>query len=198
VDNKEMSLSKFHINVIFAVFLMIALGVAAVSAKKFFSSQVKGSHSFSQLPKNHPPIDLSKELVELEKLSAANPQNADYLTQIGNIYYDMSQYGKAVDYYKKSLDIRPQDPNVETDLAACFHYLGQHDKSLEILDKVLSSNPNFAEAMFNKGIVLIRGKDDTKGGIAVWENLLRVHPDYPRKTEIQQSIDQLKSLQNKN
>jgi tetratricopeptide (TPR) repeat protein len=194
-----MPLSKFRINVIFAVVMALALGAAAVSSKKYFSSRIKAPDSSSaQLPKNHPPIDLSKELAGLEKLSAKDPQNADYLTQIGNIYYDMSQYAKAVDYYIKSLDIRPRDPNVETDLAACFHYLGQQDKSLEILDKVLSYNPNFAEAMFNKGIVLIRGKGDSKGGIAIWENMLRLHPDYPRKTEIQQSIDQLKSLQNKN
>lgn len=194
-----MPLSKLRINVIFAVVMTLALGAAAVSSKKYFSSRIKASDSSSaHLPKDHPPIDLSKELAELQKMSAKDPQNADYLTQIGNIYYDMSQYGKAVDYYKKSLDIRPRDPNVETDLAACFHYLGQQDKSLELLDNVLNYNPNFAEAMFNKGIVLISGKDDAKGGIGVWENLLQVHPDYPRKTEIQQKIDQLKSLQNKN
>jgi tetratricopeptide (TPR) repeat protein len=192
-----MSLSKIRINFIFAVVVALALGIAAVNFKKIFSSHKKASvASGAQLPKNHPPIDISKELVELEQLSAKNPKNADYCTQIGNIYYDMGQYEKAVEYYKKSLDLRPRDPNVETDLAACFHYLGQHDRSLQILDKVLNDSPNFAEAMFNKGIVLIRGKEDRKGGIAVWENLLRFHPDYPRKTEIQQSIDRLKSLQN--
>jgi len=105
----------------------------------------------------------------------------------------MRQYDKAVAYYQQSLDLQPQNPNVETDLAACFHYLGQYDKSLEILNKVLGYRPGFPEAMFNKGIVLISGKKDVKGGISVWEDLLRLNPDYPRRAELQQNIDQLKS-----
>jgi tetratricopeptide (TPR) repeat protein len=125
-------------------------------------------------------------------MSAGDPQNPEYLTQIANLYYDIGQYDKSVDFYQRSLVLRPQDPNVETDLAACFHYLGQDDKALETLDRVLKYSPGFAQAMFNKGIVLIGGKKDIEGGIRVWEDLLRDNPNYPQKAELEQRINRLK------
>jgi tetratricopeptide (TPR) repeat protein len=189
-----MHLSKLHANLIFA-FMVLVLGVTAVGSiiKMRSKHSVAPESSSDRLPKKHPPIDMSKELAELEQLSAKDPGNANYRTQIGNIYYDMDQYDKAEVYYTQSLGLKPRDPNVETDLAVCYHYLGQDDRSLETLEKVLQYSPDFAQAMFNKGIVLISGKKDVQGGIAVWEKLLRVHSDFPRKTEIQQSIDQLKA-----
>jgi tetratricopeptide (TPR) repeat protein len=125
-------------------------------------------------------------------VAAREPQNPEYPTQIGNLYYDAGEYGKAVDYYQRSLKIRPRDPNVETDLATCFHYLGQEDRALEVLDNVLRYNPGFTQAKFNKGIVLIEGKKDVKNGIAVWEDLLRSDPNYSQREQLQQRIRQLK------
>ena len=189
-----MYLRKFYVNLVFAL-VVLGLGFVAVSSAIKMRANHAGTpeSSVNRLPQNHPPTDMSKELAELEQLSAKDPGNANYRTRIGNIYYDMDQYGKAAVYYKESLELNPRDPNVETDLAVCYHYLGENDKSLEILDKVLQYSPNFAQAMFNKGIVLISGKGDKKGGIAVWERLLREHPDFPRRAELQQSIDQLRS-----
>jgi tetratricopeptide (TPR) repeat protein len=192
-----MRLSKFHVNLIFA-FLVVVLGLTAVLSYRSLT-KIRSSHftapesSDNRLPKDHPPVDMSKELAGLEQLSAKDPGNATYQTQIGNIYYDMDQYDKAAMYYTQSLELRPQDPNVETDLAVCFHYMSQDDRSLETLEKVLRYSPDFAQAMFNKGIVLVSGKKDIKGGIAVWEELLRIHPDFPRKADLRQSIDQLKT-----
>jgi|WetSurMetagenome_2_1015567.scaffolds.fasta_scaffold343908_2 tetratricopeptide (TPR) repeat protein len=188
-----MRLNKFHVNLIFAFVVLVLSVIAVGSLIKMRSSHSVAPESSSSLPKDHPPVDMSKELAELEQLSAKDPGNANYRTQIGNIFYDMGQYDKAVVYYTQSLELRPRDPNVETDLAVCYHYLGHDDKSLEILEKILQYSPDFAQAMFNKGIVLISGKKDIQGGIAVWEKLLRIHPDFPRRAEIQQSIDQLKA-----
>ncbi len=133
-------------------------------------------------------------LATLEQSIAREPQNPDYRTQAGNLYYDAGQYDKAADFYQQSLNIRPNDPGVETDLATCFHYLGQNDKALEMLNKVLKYSPGFSQAMFNKGIVLVEGKKDIKGAIAVWEDLLRLNPNFPQKTELEQRISQLKAV----
>jgi tetratricopeptide (TPR) repeat protein len=191
-----MPLKKSHINLIFTL-VVLALGMAAVGPAimqmKKSSPLPTTAPSQNQLPESHPPIDYSKELANLEQLSAKDPRSPEYQTRIGNIYYDMHQYDKAVAYYQQSLTLQPKNPSVETDLAACFYYLGQYDQALEKLNKVLGYQPNFPEALFNKGIVLIHGKKDEKSGVSVWEDLLRSNPDYPRRAEIQKSIDDLKS-----
>jgi cytochrome c-type biogenesis protein CcmH/NrfG len=151
------------------------------------------SEPSSILPENHPPTDMASGLAALEQMSLKDPQNAEYKTQIANTYYDLGQYQKAVSAYQESLNLRPQDPNVETDLATCFHYLGQHDKALELLNKVLEYQPDFPKAMFNKGIVLVAGKNDIRAGITVWENLLLSDPTFPKRAELEQRIRQLKA-----
>jgi tetratricopeptide (TPR) repeat protein len=124
--------------------------------------------------------------------NSKQPENPDYLKQMGNRYYDLGQYEKAVDFYRQSLSIRPRDPSVETDLATCYHNLNQEDKALEILNKVLEYSPGFSQAMFNKGIVLIYGKKNTIDGIKVWEDLLQSDPNFQHKAEIEEKIRQLR------
>ena len=190
-----MAISRFSVNLMFGI-IAAALGITAGTAIYISSKQPEVQErpaDNTQLPEKHPPVDSSGRIAALEQLIAREPQNADYPAQTGNLYYDLGQFDKAADYYQRSLSIRPRDPNVETDLATCFHYLGQDDKALEILDNVLSYNPRFTQAKFNKGIVLLEGKKDIKGGIAVWEELLRSDPAYTQKAELEQRIQQLKS-----
>jgi tetratricopeptide (TPR) repeat protein len=145
------------------------------------------------LPDNHPPIDGSNRVAALEQLSRENPQNADYKLQIGNAYYDMGQYEKAIAAYQETLRLKPDDPSVETDLATCYHYLGQHDRALELLNGVLEDHPGFPQALFNKGVILQSGKNDPSGAIAAWEALLRAEPNFRQKADLERRIAELKS-----
>lgn len=193
-----MTISDLRMNIVFAC-IVGALGATAATfmyrnSGLPASREAPASGSASeQLPKNHPPVDLASRLSDLEHLIVKDPQNADYQTQVGDIYYDLAQYEKAADSYQRSLKLRPQDQNVETDLAACLYYLGRYDKALEILNKVLEYSPGFPQAMFNKGIVLVGGKQDVKGGLAVWEDLLRSHSEFAKRVELEQKIRQLKA-----
>ncbi len=189
-----MALTKFGINMIFGI-VVAALGITAVTFSVLNSRQpeVQSQPTNAPSPDTRPQVDLANSVATLQGMAAREPQNPEYPTQIANLYYDAGEYGKAAEYYQRSLALRPDDPNVETDLASCFHYQGQDDKSLEILDRVLSKNPNFTQAKFNKGIVLVEGKKDVKGGIAVWEDLLRTDPAYAQKAGLEQRIQQLKA-----
>jgi len=80
-------------------------------------------------------------------------------------------------------------------MATSYHYLGQHDRALEILNKVLAYRPNFPQALFNKGVVLHVGKNDVRGAIAAWEELLRTNPSLPNRAELEQRISQLKATE---
>jgi len=193
-----MASRSFGINLVFACVVGLLATVASTSAYLKSGSHVSGKAAArdsqqAQLPENHPPLDLASRLTALERMSASQPQNADYQTQIGDTYYDLGKYEKAAAAYEKSLSLRPDDPNVETDLATCFYYLGQHDKALEILDRILKYSPNFPQAMFNKGIVLLTGKNNLKDAIAVWEALLRSNPTFARRQELEEEIRQLKA-----
>ena len=193
-----MAMSKLGMNLIFGLVVAI-LGTTVLTSliRNRNSSTVlppAAAESRSDaLPENHPPIDAANKLMTLEQMAAKDPQNADYRTQIGNVYYDLGQYDRAADYYRQSLGIRPRDPQVETDLATCLYYTGRNSEALRILNKVFEYSPGFRQAMFNKGVVLINGEKDVESGISVWEELLRLDPAFPGREELEKRISQLKA-----
>jgi len=111
---------------------------------------------------------------------------------LGNIYYDGQAYPQAIDYYGKSLQIDPKNPDVITDLGTAYWYTGDPDKAIDDFKKSLALRPNHPGTMFNLGIVMWQGKKDPKGAIVVWEQLLKANPNYDQKDQVQMLIERAK------
>jgi tetratricopeptide (TPR) repeat protein len=193
-----MASNKSLVNFIFACIVAVLGLTAAGAIYKNLNSPAGRPAAIpetaaSQMPADHPSPEIIEKLMALQQQIAGDPQNPDYLAQMANLYYDMQKYDKAIEYYQQSLNIRPGDASVETDLAASFHYLGQSDKALETLDKILEYQPGFPQAMFNKGVILAHAKNDVQGAIKVWDDLLQTNPDFSQKANLQQMIRQLKT-----
>jgi tetratricopeptide (TPR) repeat protein len=194
-------MANLRMNMLFGIIVAALAATVLISAYQNLGSPVvqpsvqdtSSAAVDSKLPDGHPPLDAANKLQMLEQLSRQEPQNADYKIQIGNAYYDLGQYQKALDAYQQGLALRPQDPNVETDMGTCYHFLGQPEAALEVFDRVLKYSPNFPQALFNKGVVLIEDKKDIRGGIAVWQGLLQTNPGFPQRNEVEQRIRQLRA-----
>jgi len=192
-----MAASRKQINGVFALIVAGLIMATILFAIRYEEPVIPSSGSNvttgAALPENHPPVDVAQKLTELIRMSEEDPQDADIHSQIGNIYYDMGDYDQAIVSYRQSLNILPNQPYVETDMATCFHYLGQDDEALKLLDNVLQYSPGFIQALYNKGVVLIHGKNDLENGIQAWEKLLQLDLDPARRAELEQNIEQLKS-----
>jgi cytochrome c-type biogenesis protein CcmH/NrfG len=121
-----------------------------------------------------------------------NPNDADTLRQLGNIYYDGQAYPQAIEYYTKSLQSDPTNPDVITDLGTAYWYTGDADKAIGDFNKSLAIRPNHPGTMFNLGIVMWQGKKDPKGAVVVWEKLLQANPNYDQKDQVQMLIERAK------
>lgn len=193
-----MSEKKRNVNMVFATVVVLLTGAAVTAMYESRNQPVileapAVSAGEAQLPEGHPPLDTSSQAAALEKAIQSDPNNAELRTQLGNTYYDARRFDKAIDAYTESLRLKPGDPSVETDLATSYHNTGQHDRALETLDNVLRHSPGFAQALFNKGVVLQAGKNDAAGAAAAWEELLRRNPDFPQKAELEARIRQLRA-----
>jgi tetratricopeptide (TPR) repeat protein len=118
------------------------------------------------------------------------PNNAQLLYKIGNLYYDAQQYPEAVKYYDSSLKIDPKATDVRTDLGTAYHLMGQADRAITEYDDVLKIDGKHANALFNEGMVKWQDKMDMAGAIAAWKRLLETNPDYPQRDRVQQLIAQ--------
>lgn len=142
-----------------------------------------------------PSPDQMKKMAEtqaaplLEKLKA-EPNNAQLLADIGNIYYDTQQYPTAIDFYQRSLKVAPDNANVRTDLGTAMWFLGEADQAIDEFNQALKYEPNKANTLFNLGIVKWRGKMDVNGAVAAWQKLLATNPNYEAKDKVQELITQ--------
>jgi cytochrome c-type biogenesis protein CcmH/NrfG len=194
-----MARSNRGVNIVFGITVALLAAVAAVSMflnkdlPPVLDAPGSAAAAGSGLPEGHPPVNAASQITALEQMSRNNPESADIKIQLGNAYYDAGQFQKAAGAYEESLKMQPSNPGVETDLATCYHEMGQSDKALTLLDKVLGYQPGFAQALYNKGIVLQAGKKDIKGAIAAWEGLLKANPGFPQRAEIEQKLSQMRT-----
>ena len=128
----------------------------------------------------------------LDKLKS-DPNNPDLLAGLGNLYYDAQQYPIAVDYYARTLKARPADASVRTDMGTAFWFMGNADRAIAEFNKALTYVPDNPNTLFNRGLVLWKGKADAAGAIADWEKLLAVNPNYQGKAQVEQLLSEAKS-----
>jgi tetratricopeptide (TPR) repeat protein len=122
----------------------------------------QGASQGDELPEGHPPIEgdsaadtdrLRQQVAEVEGLLASNPDDAGLLAAMGNLFFDASRWPDARDWYEKSLQVSPGDPNVLTDLAVVYRNLGEPDQTIKLLDQAIAIHSDHWQAWYNKVVV---------------------------------------------
>jgi len=112
----------------------------------------------------------------LEKLKS-DPNNTALLIQVGAIYHTTHQFKQAAAYYDKAVQVDPKSVAVRTKLASSLYRDGDVDEAIAQLNRALSYDPKDANALFDLGIIKLQGKQDGKGALAAWKQLLKSNPE---------------------
>jgi cytochrome c-type biogenesis protein CcmH/NrfG len=123
----------------------------------------------------------------LQKLNTS-PKDVPTLTELGNIYFDASQWTSAIGYYTRALNETPRNPDVRTDMGIAYYYTGDADRALKEFDQALRDDPRHAQTLFNVGVVKMNGKNDPRGAIAAWESLLKIDPTYQDRPKVESML----------
>jgi cytochrome c-type biogenesis protein CcmH/NrfG len=122
----------------------------------------------------------------LEKLKT-DPNNSGLLIQVGKIYSSTHQFKEAASYYGKALQVDPKNVAIRTEMASCLYYNGDVDEAISQLQQSLHYDPKDANSLFNLGMIKWQGKQDSKGALAAWQQLLKANPQLSaeRKATVQ-------------
>ncbi len=139
-----------------------------------------------------PSLDQMRQMADkkaaplLEKLKG-DPNNSDLLIQVGNIYKATHQFKEAAGYYDKALQVDPKNVAIRTEMASCLYYNGDIDGAISQLQQSLQYDPKDANSLFNLGMIKWQGKQDGKGALAAWQQLLKSNPQLSadRKAAVQ-------------
>ena len=124
-----------------------------------------------------------------------DPENAELLAHVGQIYLSTHQFKAAADYFGKSLAVNPKNNPIRTQLAACLYYSGDADGAIKQLEKATTDDPKDANALFNLGMIRWKGKKDSKGALVAWEQLLKNNPelDPNKRVQVQKLMGEVQS-----
>jgi len=157
------------------------------------------------LPPGHPPVDqstqaaansdanraLARQADELEQLLAQSPDDTRLMVALGNLYFDAARWKDARIWYERSLEKAPDDPNVLTDLAVVYRNLSQFDRSLELLDKAISLEPDHWQAWYNKVVVLhfdLHRHDEAAAAMKRLQEIKASNPDVPDLSSLEKEL----------
>jgi cytochrome c-type biogenesis protein CcmH/NrfG len=72
-------------------------------------------------------------------------------------------------------------------MASCLYYDGDADGAITQLEQSLKIDPKDANSLFNLGMIKWKGKNDAKGAVAAWEQLLKSNPhlEADRKAQVE-------------
>jgi cytochrome c-type biogenesis protein CcmH/NrfG len=156
------------------------------------AANAQPSASASGMGGHMPSLEEMKQMADkkaaplLEKLKG-DPNNSDLLIQVGNIYKATHQFKEAAAYYDKALQVDPKNVAIRTEMASCLYYNGDVDGAISQLQQALHYDPKDANSLFNLGMMKWQGKQDGKGAVAAWQQLLRSNPQLSadRKAAVQ-------------
>jgi len=196
MDKKEPdSLSKRvrgkTIGIAFGAGIVVGILVAIVWQAKISNPAVCKMDS-------SPPGAASK-IQDLQYIVQKDSLNAGAWIELGNLFYDTRRSEEAIDAYAHALKIKPDNPDVLTDMGVMYRNEKMFPQAIECFEKALTIDPKHRLARYNKGAVLLNDLLDRNGAIAEWEMLLKV--DSKAVSADGQSIAallaHLKTMQNK-
>lgn len=122
----------------------------------------------------------------LEKLKN-DPNNSTVLMQLGAFYYTLHEFKEASSYYDRALQLEPRNVAFRVKLATSLYGDGDVNGAIAQLNQALSYDPKDANALFDLGMIRLKGKQDGKGALAAWQQLLKSNPQLSadRKAAVQ-------------
>lgn len=140
------------------------------------------------------PVEVASQIQTLKEIVKKDPKNLPAWVELGNLYFDSDQPKEAIEAYSRYLAVKPDNPDVRTDMGIMYRKLGQFDKALEEFRKAAKSDPKHVNSRYNIGLVLLHDKQDMKGAVNAWEEYLKVDPNSERAQRIRAQIEKMKAM----
>ena len=161
------------------------------------------------LPNGHPPLDegaanpesrfFEQQIAEIQGLMAQSPSDVGLKVSMADAFFELarstgdpSHWQESRVWYERAMaEGRGSDPDVLTDLAVVMRNLEQSDRSLELLDRATTAEPEHWQAWFNKVIVLnfdLHNHDGAREAFLRLKDIASRNPDVPDLTAIEQEV----------
>jgi cytochrome c-type biogenesis protein CcmH len=158
---------------------VIGLLIAIVGGGGFLLGRVTQQASLEGISREAAPdgpANGAQMIAALEARLAQNPSDLEALVALGRLYLQTGQMPKAIEFYKRALEVDSNNVSALSGMAMIMAQAGHSDQALTLFDRALAINPQVPMALLFKGRILYEDKKDYAGAIASWEQFLRMMP----------------------
>ncbi len=120
---------------------------------------------------------------QLQERVTANPEDAEAILQLANLNFDIQNWSRAIELYDRFLELRPDQPEVLTDLGVCYRSTGRFEEALAAFDRAEALAPGLIQARYNKVVVLAFDLGRQDAAEAALAQLQAIPLDDPRMAE---------------
>jgi cytochrome c-type biogenesis protein CcmH/NrfG len=125
---------------------------------------------------SNPSFAPMQAIQELRAYVEKNPNDAEAVLKLANANYDIQNWDRARQLYSHYLTLRPDQPDVLTDLGITYRNLGQFDQALDLFARAQQVSPDHWQSRFNAVIVLAFDKKDFARAETVLAELRQLQP----------------------
>jgi cytochrome c-type biogenesis protein CcmH/NrfG len=140
-----------------------------------------------------PSPENREKIARLNAQLASDPRDVKSRLELGHLYLDQRQHSDAMQSYRAVLTIQPDNPEALTHMGVLLYESGQVEAALAHIDRALAINPRYAHALWDKGRILLHGKQDTAGAVKAWERFLAVSPTGTDAEKVRRFLSALKN-----
>ena len=158
---------------------VIGLLVIIVGGGGFLLGRVTQNAPGEEMAREAPadaPASGAQMIAGLETRLSQNPSDLEALVGLGRLYLQTGQMPKAIEFYKRALEVDNNNVSALSGMAMIMAQAGHSDQALTLFDRALAINPQVPMALLFKGRILYEDKKDYAGAITSWEQFLVMVP----------------------
>jgi len=138
--------------------------------------------------------ETASQIALLKDVVKKDPRNLSAWRELGNLYFDAGQPTEAIEAYSRYLSVKPDNPDVRTDMGIMYRALGEFDRAIAEFKKAAGDDPKHVNSRYNIGIVLLHDKGDIKGALKAWEDYVKVDPKSERAERVRAQMENLRKM----
>lgn len=153
-----------------AVGVLIAGTVLAVIVVSLFRTSEPQTQAASSPQSSDDPLAFFEHRVE------DHPGDLAARLDLAHRYLDAGMLEESLAEYAVALRLDPDDAEAHAHVGMILFQSGRPNKALDFVDRALSTDPGYPEALFIRGVILLRGLDRPGEAIDAFERYLAASP----------------------
>ena len=129
-----------------------------------------------QAQASSPNATAQDPLTFFEQRVKEHPDDLAARLDLAHRYLDAGMTEKALSEYAVALDMDPDDAEALAHVGLIFFQAERYDDALRYVDHALKTDPRYPEALFIRGVILLRGLHRPQEAIATFETYLDAAP----------------------